>query len=166
MAIVSDPTLRPPRDGRAPQCGAIVECQRTDPRRQRPGGSVHEFRMRPQGPFSLATARDFAGGFAPGMGASPDEPDPAALLVVFPVEGWTSSAAVELRQESDGTIVGRVFGTDDATGAWKQALRCVSLDHDGAGWPAVGVRDAVIGALQQRYDMIRPVCFLSAWEAT
>jgi DNA-3-methyladenine glycosylase II len=126
---------------------------------------VDEFRMQPEGPFSLASARDFAGGFAPGMGASPETPHSTALLVVFPVEGWKSSAAVELREESDGTIVGLVYGTHDATGAWKQALRCVSLDHDGAGWPEVGVRDPVIGALQQRYDMIRPVCFLSAWEA-
>ncbi len=126
---------------------------------------MHEFRMRPEGPFSLAAARDFAGGFAPGMGASLDEPDPTALLVVFPVEGWASSAAVELRQEPDGTIVGRVYGTDDVTGARTQALRCVSLDHDGGGWPEVGRRDPVIGALQERYDLIRPVCFLSAWEA-
>jgi DNA-3-methyladenine glycosylase II len=126
---------------------------------------VHEFRIRPEGPFSLAAARDFAGGFAPGMGASQDEPDPTALLVVFPVEGWASSAAVELRQEPVGTIIGRVFGTDDVTGARTQALRCVSLDHDGGAWPEVGTRDSVIGALQERYDLIRPVCFLSAWEA-
>ena len=119
----------------------------------------------PPGEFQLAAARDFAGGFAPGMGASLDEPDPTALLVVFPVEGWASSAAVELRQEPDGSIVGRVFGTDDVAGARTQALRCLSLDHDGSGWPEVGRRDPVIGALQQRYGMLRPVCFLSAWEA-
>ena len=41
----------------------------------------------------------------------------------------------------------------------------MSLDHDGRGWADVGARDPVIGALQQRYDMLRPVCFLSAWEA-
>ena len=61
---------------------------------------MHEFRIRPEGPFSLAAARDFAGGFAPGMGASHDETDPTALLVVFPVEDWSSSAAVELRQQA------------------------------------------------------------------
>ena len=126
---------------------------------------MHEFRMHPLGEFQLAAARDFAGGFAPGMGASLDEPDPTALLVVFPVEGWASSAAVELRQEPDGAIVGRVFGTDDVAGARTQALRCLSLDHDGSEWPEVGRRDPVIGAIQQRYGMLRPVCFLSAWEA-
>jgi len=129
------------------------------------GGVVHEFRIIPAGPFDIATARDFAGGFAPGMGASLDEPDPTALLVVFPVEDWLSSAAVELRQDVDGAVVGRVFGTDDVDGARTQALRCVSLDHDGSGWPEVGARDPVIGALQERYGMLRPVCFLSAWEA-
>lgn len=126
---------------------------------------MHEFRIRPLGEFHLAAARDFAGGFAPGMGASRDEPDPSALLLVFPLEDWTSSAAVELRQELDGIVVGRVFGTDDMEGARTQALRCVSLDHDGRGWAQIGSRDPVIGVLQQRYDMLRPVCFLSAWEA-
>ena len=72
---------------------------------------MHEFRIRPLGEFHLAAARDFAGGFAPGMGASRDEPDPSALLLVFPLEDWTSSAAVELRQEVDGIVVGRVFGS-------------------------------------------------------
>ena len=126
---------------------------------------MHEFRMLPLGEFHLAAARDFAGGFGPGMGATLDEPDPDALMVVFPVEGWASSAAVELRQEPDGAIVGRVFGTDDVAGARTQSLRCLSLDHDGRAWPDVGQRDPVIGALQQRYGMLRPVCFLSAWEA-
>ena len=126
---------------------------------------MHRFRMRPSGAFDLRVARDFAGGFAPGMGASPDEPDAEALLVVFPVEGWASSAAVELRQESDGSIAGVVMGTDDVAGAQRQALRCLSLDHDGGGWLDVGQRDPVIGGLQQRYGPLRPVCFLSAWEA-
>lgn len=126
---------------------------------------MQQFRMVPQGPFSLATARGFAGGFAPGLDASGSTADPAALLVVFPIEGWASSAAVELRQDDDGSVIGRVFGTDDLAGARTQALRCLSLDHDGSGWPEVGVRDPVIGDLQARYDLLRPVCFLSAWEA-
>ncbi len=126
---------------------------------------MDRFRMRPSGAFDLRTARDFAGGFAPGMGANAEEPDSEALLVVFPVEGWASSAAVELRQEPDGSIAGLVMGTDDVAGAQRQALRCLSLDHDGGGWLDVGRRDPVIGALQAQYGPLRPVCFLSAWEA-
>lgn len=123
------------------------------------------FRSTPLGPFSLGAARDFAGGFAPGMGSATGRQGTGSLLVVFPIEGWRSSAAVDLYQEADGTIVGEVCGTDDLDGARTQALRCLSLDHDGRGWADVGVRDPVIGAAQDQYTLLRPVCFLSAWEA-
>ena len=39
------------------------------------------------------------------------------------------------------------------------------MRHDGRGWPEIGRRDAVIGALQDRYEHLRPVCFYSAYEA-
>jgi DNA-3-methyladenine glycosylase II len=41
----------------------------------------------------------------------------------------------------------------------------LSLDHDGAGWPAVGERDPVIARLQAQYNYLRPVCFYSSYEA-
>ena len=47
----------------------------------------------------------------------------------------------------------------------RQAARSLSLDHDGSGWEAIGERDPVLGALQARYDWLRPVCFYSAYEA-
>lgn len=47
----------------------------------------------------------------------------------------------------------------------RQAARSLSLDHDGSGWAEAGRRDAVLGALQDRYDGLRPVCFHSAYEA-
>ncbi len=124
-----------------------------------------DFTIEPQGPFSLAAARDFAGGFAAGIGggAATD----TALILAFPVEGWRDSAIVELRQEADGgTVTGRVGGTSDPEPrAQRQAARCVSLDHDGSGWPEVGQRDPVVGGLQATYRMLRPVCFYSAYEA-
>jgi len=46
-----------------------------------------------------------------------------------------------------------------------QAARSLSLDHDGTGWPDVGERDPVIGRLQRDHDLLRPVCFYSAYEA-
>ena len=33
------------------------------------------------------------------------------------------------------------------------------MDVDGAAWPAVGERDAVIAGLQRQYQYARPVCF-------
>src|SRR5439155_20879881 len=47
----------------------------------------------------------------------------------------------------------------------KQVARCLSLDHDGSGWPGVGDRDPVIGRLQASHSYLRPVCFYSAYEA-
>ena len=123
-----------------------------------------DFTIEPRGPFSLAAARDFAGGFAAGIGGG--SATDTALILAFPVEGWRDSAVVELRQEADGGVVtGRVDGTSDPEAAKRQAARSVSLDHDGSGWPEVGQRDPVVGGLQATYRMLRPVCFYSAYEA-
>jgi DNA-3-methyladenine glycosylase II len=85
--------------------------------------------------------------------------------MALPVEGWDTSAIVELSQPSDDASVAvRVAGATEAarSTAVEQALRSVSLDHDGSGWPAVGVRDPVIGRLQAEHRFLRPVCFYSA----
>ncbi len=120
------------------------------------------FTLEPSGPFSLAAAQDFAGGFAAGIGAHGTA---TGLLMTFPVEGWRDSAAIDVWQAPDGTVHGEVAGTDDLETARRQAARSLSLDHDGAGWQAVGTRDPVLGALQAQYDWLRPVCFYSAYEA-
>ena len=120
------------------------------------------FTLEPSGPFSLATARDFAGGFAAGIGAHGTA---TGLLMTFPVEGWRDSAAIDVWQGADGVVHGEVAGTDDLETARRQAARSLSLDHDGAGWTAVGERDPVLGALQAEYAWLRPVCFYSAYEA-
>jgi DNA-3-methyladenine glycosylase II len=118
----------------------------------------------PQGPFSLAAARDFAGGFPAGIGGG--GVGEGSITLAFPVEGRDESAAIELWQDADGVVRGR----SDAEGellaaAVRQAARSLSLDHDGRGWPEVGERDPVIGRLQREYDLLRPVCFYSAYEA-
>jgi DNA-3-methyladenine glycosylase II len=124
---------------------------------------MRTFTIQPRGPFDLATARDFAGGFAAGIGsrAATD----GAILMSFPVEGWAASAVVRARQESDGSILGQTFGDADLETVERQAERSLSLDHDGTGWPEVGTRDPVVGRLQARYGLLRPVCFFSAYEA-
>ena len=125
---------------------------------------MSELEIHPRGPFSLAAARDFAGGFPAGIGGGGVGAD--SITLSFWVEGFDESAAMELWQDDDGVVRGR----SDATGplleaAVAQAARSLSLDHDGTGWPDVGERDPVIGRLQRDHDLLRPVCFYSAYEA-
>ena len=119
--------------------------------------------VEPRGPFDLSTARDFAGGFAAGIGsrAATDR----SILMAFPVEGWAASAVVQVRQDGDGRIRGDVFGDADLETIERQTSRSLSLDHDGAGWPDVGRRDPIVGRQQERFGFLRPVCFFSAYEA-
>jgi len=118
--------------------------------------------IEPRGPFDLATARDFAGGFPAGIGATATA---GSILMTFPVEDWSSSAVVELRQDADGILHGEVWGDGELDVIGRQAARSLSVDHDGSAWPEVGRRDPVIGALQDRHGLLRPVCFFSAYEA-
>jgi DNA-3-methyladenine glycosylase II len=151
---------------------------------------VSDIEIRPRGPFSLAAARDFAGGFPAGIGGG--GVGEGSITLAFPVEGTDESAAIELWQDADGLVRGRsdaagslrdraaielwqdadrlVRGRSDAAGSLRdraviQAQRSLSLDHDGSGWPAVGERDEVVGRLQREHDFLRPVCFYSAYEA-
>jgi len=125
---------------------------------------VTAFEIEPIGPFSLAAAQDFAGGFTAGIGGGGVEG--TSIVMSFPIEGRNVSAAVELHQEPSGRIVGRTDSAADVLpDIVRQASRSLSLDHDGSGWPAVGERDAVIGRCQETYHHLRPVCFYSAYEA-
>ena len=122
------------------------------------------YTIEPRGPFSLAAADSFAGGFPAGIGGG--SAGGPALVLAFPVEGWVDSAVVTLSQAADDEpVAALVDGTADPEAALRQALRSVSLDHDGVGWPDVGVRDPVIGRLQAAHRWLRPVCFYSAYEA-
>jgi len=107
-----------------------------------------------KGPYDLAVQSDFFGGWT--------RPADGGIVMAFPVEGWTHSAAVTLRQRKD-KIEGQVYG--GAGAAWEQALSVLSLDTDGTGFPAVGERDPVIGKLQHEHGFVRPVLFHSPYEA-
>lgn len=123
-----------------------------------------EFEIRSRGPFSLAAAQDFAGGFAPGIGGG--TVGATSISMAFPVEGTDSSAAVDLHEREDGVIVGRTDAPSALLDAVRRhAARSLSLDRDGSDWPQVGQRDPVIGRLQQAHGYLRPVCFYSAYEA-
>ena len=135
--------------------------------------------IEPRGPFSLRAARDFAGGFPAGIGGG--AATATSLVMAFPIEprragvaaagagrgpAWDHSAVVQLEQDADDGVVRATVATaGDPGAALAQALRAVSLDHDGSGWPAAGLRDPVIGQLQAEHHHLRPVCFYSAYEA-
>jgi DNA-3-methyladenine glycosylase II len=126
------------------------------------------FTIEPRGPFSLAAAGDFARGFTSGVGSHENVQGSRgtdAIVMAFPLEGRGASAAAEVWQTNDGSVHVEFAGTSNAEAVRTQIERCLSLDHDGAGWPAVGDRDPVIGRLQERYRHLRPVCFYSAYEA-
>jgi DNA-3-methyladenine glycosylase II len=107
-----------------------------------------------QGPYDMARQSGFFGDWV----RSPNH----GIVMAFPVEGWTHSAAVVLRQRGD-VIDGEVAGGSAA--AWQQALSVLSLDADGTGYPAVSERDPVIGALLREHAFLRPVLFHSPYEA-
>ena len=116
----------------------------------------------PRGPFSLAASMRFAEGFTP----DPHAPDAATghLHLAFVPDGEAEAAGACIREES-GDLVVEITGDADHDRAHEQVLRILSLDVDGSGFAAVGDRDPVIGELQERYGGLRPVGFLSPFEA-
>jgi DNA-3-methyladenine glycosylase II len=110
-----------------------------------------------RGRYDMAHQNTYFGGWT--QAADSDR----SVVMAFPVEGWTQSAAVVLRQTDDATVEGSVVGGGDA--AWNQALAVLSLDADGSGYEQVGVHDPVIGALQREHRYLRPVLFHSPYEA-
>jgi DNA-3-methyladenine glycosylase II len=111
-------------------------------------------------PFNFAGVNDYFGGWTSSGSEQSD------ILMAFPIEGWQTSAAVRLRQNEKGNILGEVSGAgDESEKAWRQALAVLSLDSDATGWAEVGQRDPVIGNLQNTYHFLRPVLFHSPYEA-
>jgi DNA-3-methyladenine glycosylase II len=118
------------------------------------------FEITPSGRFDLSNTNHYFGGWLT-LNA-----DNQAIVMTFPVEGWQDSAAVVLRQDDTGKIVGEVICADQhAQAAWQQALAALSLDYDGEGWNALGEKDPLIGRLQATYKLLRPVLFHSPYEA-
>jgi DNA-3-methyladenine glycosylase II len=108
-----------------------------------------------RGPYDMAHQSRFFGGWT--------RTADGAVVMAFPVEGWTHSAAVTLRQTGGDTVSGQVIGGDET--AWTQALSVLSLDVDGTGYAEIGDRDPVIGKLQREHAFLRPVLFHSPYEA-
>jgi DNA-3-methyladenine glycosylase II len=121
------------------------------------------FELKPRGPFSLEASIGFLEGFAPLAHVGVAD-GPKHIHLAFVADGTEDVAGVCFRQKGR-TVAGEVFGQGDLAIVRAQAERILSLDVDGSGWPEVGVRDPVIGRLQQRSPGLRPVLFSSPYEA-
>src|SRR5260221_1213894 len=109
-----------------------------------------ELEIVPLGPFSLAAARDFAGGFPAGIGGG--GVGEGSITLAFPVEGTDASAAIELWQDPDGTVRGRSDAPDAfLQPALHQAPLSLSLDHDRTCWPIVAMRAPIVSRLHPVY---------------
>ncbi|WP_138734561.1 DNA-3-methyladenine glycosylase family protein [Modestobacter excelsi] len=122
----------------------------------------HSVSLPLQGPWSLATSRQFWEGFAPAAlpGAAADD----RLRTVFRVEGDWTRAEVSVAQAGDTASL-ELDGDGDLDAAAAQVARFLSLDVDARGWPSVGTRDPVIGQAQEALIGLRPCGFHSPYEA-
>ena len=118
--------------------------------------------LRARGPYSFAASSRFLEGFAPASheGAGED----GHLHLAFCVEHEWTPVGVCLREGTSG-VAATIYGEADRKTAREQLARIFSLDVDGSQFAAVGERDPVIGRLQTRHPGLRPVCFMSPYEA-
>lgn len=130
------------------------------------------FELQPRGPFSLAAAERFFGRWEATSGAiAADAHDHETVLrVAFLVDDWSGAAGMLVRQVagdlSAPVVVEGVAGSfGDEARVRDQLARVLSLDHDAAGFVAVGERDPVVAARQRAGGYLRPVLFHSPYEA-
>ena len=115
-------------------------------------------RLRPEGPFALATSIRFLEGFTPAADQSESD---QTLDLAFPGDDDWRSAAVRVRQRHDGVVEASVGGDGNLDAVRSQLARIPGLDVDGRGFTAVGDRDPVVAGLQARQPGFRPVAFCS-----
>jgi DNA-3-methyladenine glycosylase II len=119
-----------------------------------------------QGPFSLEELALF------GFGHRAERTFDGVMRLAFRTDSDLERAAgVEVRQQGEwapeegGTLELTVHGDVDADAVTGQVARVLSVDHDGAGFAALGERDPVLGALQEVAPGLRPPLFFSPYEA-
>ena len=114
----------------------------------------------PKGSFDLIYQNKFFNGW-------PMLSDNRTIVMVFPIDGTDTSAAVTINQMTNGNLAINVISNSSnvAEEAVKQALAALSLDEDGTGWQNIGEKDSVIRELQEKYNYIRPSLFNSPYEA-
>jgi DNA-3-methyladenine glycosylase II len=118
--------------------------------------------IEPIGPFSWEAALDVLAHWSP---LSRHRPDAGGTLrLAFPLDGSFTPVAVALRFER-GALRGEVAGSRDVGAVARQVARTFSLDHDGTGFPELGLRDPELGRVMAALPGLRPVCFTSPYEA-
>src|SRR6516165_8775026 len=127
---------------------------------------TRSFLIRPLGAFSLRESAVFGFGqrMAVAPRAGPDDGFDGVMRLAFCPDGYADQVGVELRQDDAG-VHAVVHGTGDLDAIRRQVARCLSLDHDGREFEAVGRRDPVIARLQQAAPGLRPPLFYSPYEA-
>jgi DNA-3-methyladenine glycosylase II len=128
---------------------------------------TRSFLIRPLGAFSLRESALF--GFGQRLpvgqrGGSTDDGFDGVMRLAFCLDGYAEQVGIELRQDGAG-VHGIVHGAGDLEIVQRQVARCLSLDHDGRDFEAVGRRDPVIGRLQEAAPGLRPPLFYSPYEA-
>lgn len=111
----------------------------------------------------LAAAARFWAAFPPA--ARPEAAEGEGLRLAFVVDAMDGVAGVALRQDAGGVVRGQLVGDADPDAVRRQVARVLSLDHDAAGYAALGERDPVLGALQRARPGLRPVLWPSPYEA-
>ena len=113
------------------------------------------------GPFSLAASIRFLEGFTP---AGYESRAPSHLSFAFCTGPLWHPVAVRVA-ERGRRVIGSFAGDVGPDAVASNLARILSLDVDGAEFPAVGWRDAVVAGLQAKYPGLRPVCFWTPYEA-
>jgi DNA-3-methyladenine glycosylase II len=122
--------------------------------------AVQSFVLQARGFYSLAASTRFLEDFAPAALAPPASDH---THWAFTPDDGESVAGVCLRPR-DGGVAVEAFGSDDPA-LEAQVARILSLDVDATGFAEVGLRDAVVGRLQDRRPGLRPVLFFTPFEA-
>lgn len=121
------------------------------------------FEIEPLGNYSLEESANFIGAWheAPAEGG----PTEGHLHLAFLTDGDWQPVGVCLTQNAAGHVRGTVYSDAEVDSVEQQVRRILSLDVDGRGWPAVGMRDPVVARLQHMFGGFRPVNWSNAYEA-
>jgi len=119
------------------------------------------FTITPTTTYSLRESAEF------GFGGRTSEAFDGVMRLAFCLDGYTDQVGVELRQQNDGTVQGLAYGAgaDRVAAVKAQVARVLSLDQDGSEFADVGIRDPLIGTLQQAAPGLLPPLFYSPYEA-
>lgn len=119
------------------------------------------FTIIPSTAYSLRESAEF------GFGGRAADAFDGVMRLAFCLDGYAEQVGVELRQDASGTVHGTVdgVGADRSDAVRAQVARVLSLDQDGSGFTDVGVRDPLVGKLQDAAPGLLPPLFYSPYEA-